>query len=482
LYRNLGGLAGAFGRIGLYLAGILIGAAAVVWGAVYVGRAIYFRVAPRTISVCVTTDAPFREQHPRWAEQINLWFGWVNEGFRPAGIQWSIRDAGDAYPEGTPGGLRQRRSLMDDLATCHGDVLLGLTAATEADSGSSLAPFHHSALLAIGERDTDYQAGGKLAGVLAALFGASTAPDTTQIDDAAVQLIRKLRFYDFSRGVDALPGSWERRAASAMTVAGKGRVKHPEAEAHRALGRSFFDARRYANAVAQFREAVAADPRDFQTRIDLAIALKSNHDSDEALAEAARAAEISPQRGAPHAIRGAIYSERRRSWEAIDEFRAATRLEPDRADNYSLLALALQMQMGRTVEAVEALTTAKRLDPARYRATEDIENLESARSRLLKVLRQAEEAARRNPTSAPAQKRLAYMQSICGRPEDALATYAKVLALDPKDGGPHVALARIRFDRGEYESAQHEVTLAQSLGTAVPGEFLIAIQGKLKKL
>jgi tetratricopeptide (TPR) repeat protein len=473
----------------LRLAVFLLVVGAVFAGAGYGVRRLLGSMKPRTISVCVATDWTFREERPDAEALAEAWLLAVNRAFEPAGIIWSVTGFTEAYPVNTEGSLRERRAMLAEHSNCQADVLLGLTGAPDADAKASVEPFSHSLLVAVADADFLDDTTGRIAESLAALFGAPVndplpaagASSGPILNAARLRIVRELRGYDFSRGVAALSDGWEGDALDALVEIHKGKSARPRVEARRILAASFSESGYHAEAVRQLREAVREAPNDFRLRLGLAVELKAAAESDSAIVEATRAAAINPASGAPHAIMGAIYMERRRSWPAIDEFRTAARLEPSHANFHAQLGFALQMQPGRSKEALAALKTASRLRPEDRSVAAAIDALSREQHFLTAALARARSAARNNPTSAVAQFDLAFAESVAGQHDEALAAFEKALSLDPSNGRSHLGLARLQFDLGDYALADSEARAALAAGIKVPDEFLQAIRRKVVK-
>jgi Flp pilus assembly protein TadD len=443
----------------------------------------------RTLQVCVLSDAQFRLQRPNWEYLLNLWFAEMNRVYSPAGVQWELVMGGDAYPPDVEGDLPARRTWMEETASCKADVLLGMSGQAHSGPRSSASPFGHSAMVAMAATDTDALAITRLATTLSVLFGASSptqgiavmATESEVLDASSIALIGAMRHYDFSRGIAALPGAWDKKAVNALTEAHRSQETDGVAPAHRVVARAYSASRRYDDAVAHFRAAAKAAPRDVNARMELAIELLRASDPDQAIAELKAAAALDPNDARPRAALGAIHLNASRIEEALDELRAATRLDPENVEYQVALGRAASHQMGRVTEAAAAFEAALRLkanDPAAATGLSMVGRFQtSARD----VVRTIGEEVRRTPNSSDAHMRLGMAHAAAGDMESAGKELQRSIELDPQNGMAHLALARWRYLRNEFAAAGDSVARAEALGAKPRPVFQRALERKLGK-
>jgi len=115
-------------------------------------------------------------------------------------------------------------------------------------------------------------------------------------------------------------------------------------------------------ALVEFRRAAEKDPRDVETRIELANTLSWLKRYDEALAECGMAVSLDPLSPRAHMSLGLALKSERRWGEAIAEFRQAIRLDSHyRAPRHQVCSTL--MYAGRLDEAVAECRRNIRLDP-----------------------------------------------------------------------------------------------------------------------
>ncbi len=454
--------------------------------AAYGGYQALTTFTARSVSVCVVTDFGFRQAKPNWEYQVKLWFAEVNRMYLPAGLHWETRTAGDAYREDTSGNLDDRKSAMDEQVSCKADVILGFSGQRDPATPVVVSPFSHSALISARTEDSDAIMVTRVARTLARLFGVPTRtaalittdnPDDGVIDDASLKLIATLRRYDFSRGASALPGAWERRAERALNGLFTGKTPNPEMEAHLTIARAYTTARMRAAAIAQFRLAIQAAPRDPQLRFEMALEMNADGMSEDAIRELREAARLDPDDARPHAAMGGIFFNRRRYEEAVDELRVATRLDPRQGSYQTLLGRALSSQLGSAGQAAAAFEAALRAEPHQENAIIGLANLKSAEE--IMDLRTLEKQVRDEPNSPDAHLRLGVALAAGGNLDGARAELSQAIRLSPKAGAAHVALARIKYSAGDYAGANTEIQAARTVGAVVPNGLADAVSRKL---
>jgi tetratricopeptide (TPR) repeat protein len=467
----------------IFVSRVLVLAAVVAGGGTLALR-FYRAHTTRTLNLCVASDFYYRDQKPDWRDGLDPLFREVNERFRGAGVLWEFTYAGDAYPVEPEKSMAERTELLADVAGCrNADVILGLTGRGERRGSSSVAPFAHSLLVAVTAADPDALAAKVVARALANLFGvlvdaqtliATDAAPGELFDPASIELIARMRGYDFARGISALPGAWEARALSAIAATVAARSPSPAVDAHRILGRAYAFGRRHGDAVRQFGEAAKASPRDFAVRFEYAMGLAANAESEEAIAELRACAALDPEDARPHAAMGAIYLNSQRVDEAVDAFRAATRIDPRNAGYQAAFGEALLQQPGRLRDADAAFQTAVRLRP----------NEGGAFSRLALLGRMREEladaAVRPKPGSADAHLKAGVVRAYAGDLEGAEKEFRRSIELEPASrAAAHLAMARLKYLRGDLAAVDSEVRTAEALGATPSLSLRKAIQRKL---
>jgi tetratricopeptide (TPR) repeat protein len=459
-------------------------------GAVIYGGYVFFSQSrTRTVSICVVTDFQYRDVKPDWVSSIKPLFETINRIFQKTHVKWQPIIGGEAYPVTALGVIQERNDLLKENS-CKADVILGLTGRTEGGTLSAAPPFSHTLLVQDTVANTPAMTAILIAHSLANLFGAdfdtrglglAVTGEEDLLPSPIVTLIRNLRDYDFARGVSALPGSWEVRAARALTTALADKREQAPAEAQRILGRAFASSLRYDDAVRHFREALRDDPQNARWHFDLAMALESNSQAAEAIAELRLAAGLAPEVALYHAVAGAIFLNNGNADPAVEELRIAARMEPRNATYQAALGKALSSQPGGAREAVAAFETAVQLRPFESGAFSGLVGQQYAEQNYDEELRLRQAELTRNSSSAEAHLKVGEAFALAGDLEASQKEIRRAIELEPSNGMAHVALARTYYLAGRYLDADAEIRAASAAGFKPPTGMVEAIQRKLSR-
>jgi cytochrome c-type biogenesis protein CcmH/NrfG len=455
-------------------------------GASYGISKLYGNYRDRTLDLCVVTDADYRVDHPDWAINLKPIFADVNRMFQKTGVQWRVKQGGEAYPPNTQGDLFQRAALLRDVA-CTADVILGLTSRADRHADSVASPFSHTLLVSSPASDTEAMAAITTAGALGKLFGVQVNPRTMIVtgasegifDAAAIRLIHEMRQYDFADGIDALPGRWEERAEAALTESLTGKKAHPDAEARRILARAFAAERKHSDAIRELRQALQTLPNDFGLRFDLGMQLAADSETQAALGALADAAGLDPSNAEPHAAAGGILLNANRVDEAVEEFRKAAALDPHNSTYQAALGVALSRQSGGAREAAAAFQEAVRLRPMEPGAAQGLMLESNVEQTLQQAVQQLQAQLRQKPDSAENHLRLGIAHGQAGDFQASEKELRRAIELQPDFGDAHLALARTYYLMERYADAQKELNAARAAGVVPPGTLIGAVEHKL---
>jgi len=233
-----------------------------------------------------------------------------------------------------------------------------------------------------------------------------------------------------------------------MTEPGGSGVASPRATFHQAirlLNGGDTDA-----AVAVCREALREDPDDVNfTALLGAILLKARR-FDEAEAELRRAIALAPSFAKPHEDLGLLLVQQRRTQEAETVLREAVRLDPDLEQAHFHLGRAL-LENGKSEEADQAFERCFALNPEKGRLAE------AARLHRSGKVEDAERLYRRvlkdNPDNVTALRLLGVIAMQSGHPENAEELLAKAVRLAPDFTGAIVDLGRLHQDQHRLAEA-----------------------------
>jgi len=158
--------------------------------------------------------------------------------------------------------------------------------------------------------------------------------------------------------------------------------------------------------------------------------------------------------------------------DAVAHFKEAIRLEPDYADPYNNLGLALGGQ-GKAEEAAACLRKALRLQPNHAEAHNNLGNALADLGKLNEAIAQYAEALRLKPDYARAHANLADVLLRLRRPDEALEHYTRALALDPRLTFARIGLGHALFAQGRTERALAAYREAVGACPDDPGVHLI---------
>jgi tetratricopeptide (TPR) repeat protein len=323
----------------------------------------------------------------------------------------------------------------------------------------------------------------------------------------------------FERGVAVKPGSARMHAnlAEAQRVLGrpenalehlrKAEELNPAfAQVWNTRGLIAYDAGRYAEADAAYREAIAREPRLSAAHINRANALQALHRSSEAitalrqalviepdnptalsnlgqllcdlsdpdvLEEAERlcrrAAAAAPGLAQAHEYLGNNLRALGKMEESLKAYQQSLRVDPSRSAPLLSIGELLQ-QAGRFDEAAALYERARAVDPDDPRLYLSLGSLALARDQNDRAIGFYERAAELDPLSADAQHGLGMAFLEQGRLDPAEAAFREALRLKPTYAMSLSALARIQAERGDIEescdSARRALAIRPNLAEA----------------
>lgn len=178
-------------------------------------------------------------------------------------------------------------------------------------------------------------------------------------------------------------------------------------------------------------------------RVDLALALKSEGKTVEAIAELLTAMELAPNRPRPLRILAGIYRERGEDEQALGLYQKALRIDP--GDLVARVHLAVvYRKLRRLEEAIEELKRASRLAPERSWPAQVLADIYREMGDEERALAHCREAIQAEPNDIPARVLLGRIYEQFGRQEEAMRAYQDVLAIDPENRLAKAASSRLQ--------------------------------------
>jgi len=437
---------------------------------------------PRTLTVCIFPDYTFR-QRAGWRETLETRMAAVSRIWeREVGIQWRIFKIESDDPTAYVPGFETRRIELPHDTSCASDLLLIVTGMREGKLTGRVNPFSHAALIVDAADQTEQMNTRSMSRELTHLFG---APDEAKAPAASGagfasrtrKLTRRLRDYNFARGVDGLEGSWDSRATDTLVEEYSGVSPHPLAHAHLLMAAALVADGRYNAAIPHLREAVRADPENAAIRLSLASALAQDSQTEAAMAVLGDAIRDFPGNGKLHAALGILVGRNDRA-RAEEEYRTAVRLEPDNPQLYSGLGYILIDETGHLDDAVAMFQNALKIDPELRVTQEGLVKALQLRAKVHTELDRYHQLARVEPGSARAQYNLGVAEIHAGNFEDAARAFTRAIALNPAFGEAHANLAWMRFALNDFQGSWQEVRKAQSLGNKMDRGFIAKLKEK----
>ncbi len=187
-------------------------------------------------------------------------------------------------------------------------------------------------------------------------------------------------------------------------------------------------------------------------RVYLALALKSEGKTVEAITELNTVVELAPDRARPWRILADIHRERGEEQEASRFYQQALRVDP--VDLVARVHLALVYgKLGRSEEAVEELKVASRLYPKRSWPVQALANIYRVRGEEQEASRLYQRALRIDPLDLVARVHLALVYRNLGRFERAIEELKTASSHAPDKSWPLRVLADIYRKMGEEKLA-----------------------------
>jgi Tfp pilus assembly protein PilF len=225
------------------------------------------------------------------------------------------------------------------------------------------------------------------------------------------------------------------------------------AVAHDNLGYALYRKGRLDEAIDEYRRAIALDPKDALTHNNLGNALYHKGRLDEAMAEYRQAIALDPRDARGHNNLGAALLAKGRLDEAMEELRQAIALDPKYAGAHYNLGHVLARKE-RLDEAMAEFRQAIVLDPRLAGAHYNLGVALERKGRPDEAMDEWRQAIALDPKDAKAHGNLGLALAGKGRLDEAMAEYHKALAIDPKNANAHGAMGQALLEQGRYAAAR----------------------------
>ncbi len=195
---------------------------------------------------------------------------------------------------------------------------------------------------------------------------------------------------------------------------------------HLLRGRVAFEARRFEDAVEEFRKAVEAQPESIPARVNLGSALAQSGDINEAIKQFEQAISLEPKNSAAHYNLGFLLAKLNRHEQAISHLHSTLDLNPEDADARYLLGQEL-LRVGNKDGALAEFARLTQSNPGNEAALIEQVNLLMGKKRYAEALENLERSHKQFPQNGQTAAMLAYL--LAANPQQDLRDGARALAL-----------------------------------------------------
>jgi tetratricopeptide (TPR) repeat protein len=232
--------------------------------------------------------------------------------------------------------------------------------------------------------------------------------------------------------------------------------------AHNNLGRAFFKARQFDEAMAEFQIAEQLSPEAVQPHYNIGNVLIEKGQLDRGIAELQKALELNPRYVMAHIDLAGVLARKGQVDLAVQHLRTAIELKPNYFDAHNNLGNFL-MQQGRFDEAIDHYRVALEIKPE----SSDIHgNLAAAlfqNGRVDEAITHFQEAVKLAPADAGAHYNCGMALLQKARFDEAATQFEKVVEIQPNDADAERTLGEIYERKGQRDLAITHLQKAQQI-------------------
>jgi tetratricopeptide (TPR) repeat protein len=257
-------------------------------------------------------------------------------------------------------------------------------------------------------------------------------------------------------------------------------AKRPgDARGYNNLGKCELEQGAFAQAAAEFREALRLDPNLPYADLNLAGALERMGRLTEAIAVDRAAVRRRPDWAGVHETLADALNHAGRLAEATAEYREALRLNPAYSQAENGLGTVLA-RSGRTAEAMARVEAALRMDPGYAEAANTLGTLYAGAGRLPEAVASYQRALALNPQYAEAHLNLGNAWFQAGRLAAAIQEYDEAIGLQPQPAEVHKHLGILCAQTGQLARAEEQFAEALRLqpGDRAAAEYLAQLRAR----
>src|SRR5438132_2891615 len=238
---------------------------------------------------------------------------------------------------------------------------------------------------------------------------------------------------------------------------------HPSAGAYDALGAYFGQQQQLSCAIVAFEAAVRQDPKSWEARFNLALALLQKHEAASAARELRVAIRIKPNDRLGHIALSEALGELGQNDAAIEEFKLALKSEPKSVPALDGLAKALIAQ--KRYSAAIAYLKDGPSDPA---LQDDLAVAYSSNGDVAEAVKLLQHLVQQNPSSTDRHARLGIAYTQESQFRQAVDEFREALRLDPSNDVTRLSYVKALIVLAEFQTALPEI---QGYFRRKPGDF-----------
>ena len=235
-----------------------------------------------------------------------------------------------------------------------------------------------------------------------------------------------------------------------------------DAAAHTNLGKILNDQGKLDEAVAEFSKAIQLEPKDAIRRIDLGNALSDQNKLDEAIAQYHAAIALDSKSAEPHVDLGNVLGNQHKLDDAVAEFRTAIHLDSKDAYAHAGLGLALSDQ-DKLDDAVAEFRTAVNLNSKNAYAYGGLGAALVRQGKLGEAIAQYRTAISLNSKNGFGHASLGLALREQGKLDEAMGEFRTAIRLNSKDAETRTYLGIALSDQGKQDEAIAEFRAAIGL-------------------
>jgi tetratricopeptide (TPR) repeat protein len=231
---------------------------------------------------------------------------------------------------------------------------------------------------------------------------------------------------------------------------------------HVKAGNDFYNAHNLVDAAVEYHAAMAADPKDAESRFGLGLVYDDENNADAAIAQYKAAIALDPKYEYPHYNLGLIYKKREQYDAAIVEYKAAIALVPKDASAWNNIGNAYDA-LHNADAAIDAYKKAIAADPKMALPHNGLAGMYYDADKYDLAEAEYRAAIALNPSYHEAHTGLGNIFLVRKNYDDAVREYLTAIGINGSDAHAHSGLGYVYFALKNYDVAVAELRTAVSL-------------------